>query len=52
MKVLVQTAMVFFGTLLAVALIALGEPARVEVQMVQAVPQQADTMLALVATPR
>jgi hypothetical protein len=36
MKLLVQSTMVFFGTLLAAALVALGEPASAEVQMVQA----------------
>jgi hypothetical protein len=36
MKLLVESAMVFFGTLLAAALVALGEPAQAEVEMVQA----------------
>ena len=40
MKLLVQSTVVFFGTLLAAALVALGEPANAEVQMVQA-PQDA-----------
>jgi hypothetical protein len=35
MKLLVQSSMVFFGTLLAAALVALGQPASSEVQMVQ-----------------
>ena len=35
MKHVIQSAMVFFGTLLAAALVALGEPAEAEVQMVQ-----------------
>jgi hypothetical protein len=52
MKVLLQSSMVFFGTLLAAGLIALGEPARVEVQMVQAAPQHAGTVVALVAPAR
>lgn len=52
MKVLLQSTMVFFGTLLAAALIALGEPAHVEVTMVQAAPQQADTVIALVSAAR
>jgi hypothetical protein len=43
MKLFVQTAMVFFGTLLAAALVALGEPASVEVQMAH--PAAAETML-------
>jgi hypothetical protein len=41
MKLFVQSAMVFFGTLLAAALVALGEPAAAEVQMaVQAPPAE------------
>ena len=28
MKLLIQSAMIFFGTLMAAALVALGEPAR------------------------
>ena len=35
MKLVVQSTMVFFGTLLAAALVALGEPASAEVRMVQ-----------------
>lgn len=38
MKLFVQTSMIFFGTLLAAALVALGEPGSAEVQMVQAAP--------------
>jgi hypothetical protein len=42
MKLLLQTAMIFFGTLLAAALVALGEPASAEVQMaVQSTPSSA-----------
>ena len=33
MKILVQSAMVFLGALVAAALVALGEPATAEVQM-------------------
>ena len=33
MKLFVQTAIVFFGTLLAAGLVALGEPGTAEVQM-------------------
>ena len=33
MKLFVQSAIVFFGTLLAAALVALGEPGNAEVQM-------------------
>ena len=41
MKLLVQSAIVFFGTLIAAALVALGEPGTAEVQMaVQAPPPQ------------
>jgi hypothetical protein len=40
MKLFVQTTMVFFGTLLAAALVALGEPGSAEVQMVQAAPAE------------
>ena len=39
MKLFVQSAIVFFGTLLAAALVAVGQPASAEVQMmVQASP--------------
>jgi hypothetical protein len=41
MKLFVQSTMVFFGTLLAAALVALGQPASAEVQMVA----QPDTAL-------
>jgi hypothetical protein len=44
MKLLVQSVMVFFGTLLAAALVALGQPASAEVQMV-AQPGPVDTVL-------
>ena len=46
MKIAVQSLMIFFGTLMAAALVALGEPANAEVAMVQAVAlpvQVADT---------
>jgi hypothetical protein len=43
MKLFVQTSIVFFGTLLAAALVALGQPASAEVQMVQSSP--VDTVL-------
>jgi hypothetical protein len=33
MKLLLQSSMVFFGTLIAAALVALGQPASAEVQM-------------------
>lgn len=38
MKLFVQSAMVFLGTLLAAALVALGEPAEAEVQMAMQAP--------------
>ena len=40
MKLFVQSIMVFLGTLLAAALVALGEPASKEVQMVQQPPAE------------
>ncbi len=43
MKLLVQSTLVFFGTLLAAALVALGEPASAEIRMVQA--PQADAIV-------
>ncbi len=43
MKLFVQTSMIFFGTLLAAALVALGEPASGEVQMVA--PHALDQLL-------
>ena len=33
MKLLIQSAMIFFGTLMAAAVVALGEPAKVEAGM-------------------
>ena len=46
MKLVLQSAIVFFGTLLAAALVALGEPGNAEVQMaVQAPPS--DVLVAL-----
>lgn len=42
MKLIVQTAIVFFGTLLAAALVAFGEPGQAEVAMVTPPP---DTVL-------
>ena len=33
MKLFVQSTMIFFGTLLAAALVALGDPGQAEVQM-------------------
>lgn len=45
MKLLLQTAIVFFGTLLAAALVAWGEPATAEVEM--AVQPSAETVASL-----
>ncbi len=35
MKLLLQSAMIFFGTLMAAAVVALGEPAQADVAMAQ-----------------
>lgn len=35
MKLLIQTAMIFFGTLLCAAVVALGEPGKAEVALVR-----------------
>jgi hypothetical protein len=43
MKLFVQSAMVFFGTLLAAGLVALGQPGSAEVQMAH--PSGAGTVL-------
>jgi hypothetical protein len=45
MKLFVQSVMIFFGTLLAAGLVALGEPGSAEVRMVEA-PASAGTMFA------
>lgn len=47
MKLAFQSAVVFFATLLAAALVALGEPGNAEVQMVVQTPPAADTVVAL-----
>lgn len=47
MKHVIQSAMVFFGTLLAAALVALGEPAEAEVQMVVQTPPSAEMVVGL-----
>jgi hypothetical protein len=49
MKVLLQSTVVFFGTLLAAALIALGAPAEAEVRMAQTAPQADAVLVALLA---
>ena len=33
MKLLIQSAMIFFGTLMAAAVVALGEPAKVDIAL-------------------
>jgi hypothetical protein len=45
MKLFVQTAMIFFGTLLAAGLVALGEPGSAELRMVRE-PASAGAMVA------
>ena len=47
MKLFVQSAIVFFGTLLAAALVALGEPGNAEVQMASATGPSTATVVAL-----
>ena len=47
MKLFIQTTMIFFGTLLAAALVALGEPATAEVQMTVQSPPPAGVMVSL-----
>lgn len=49
MKLFLQSTIVFFGTLLAAALIALGAPGSAEVHMAQSGP--VDTMLVSLLTP-
>jgi hypothetical protein len=44
MKLLVQSAMIFFGTLLAAALVALGAPGDAEVQMAAQTPPTASVV--------
>ena len=47
MKLFVQSAMVFFGTLLAAALVALGEPGNAEVQMASQTGSSASVVVSL-----
>jgi hypothetical protein len=47
MKLLLQTTIVFFGTLLAAALVALGEPGTAEVQMASQTGSSAATVVSL-----
>jgi hypothetical protein len=47
MKLVFQSTVVLFATLLAAALVALGEPGNAEVQMVVQTPPAADTVVAL-----
>lgn len=46
MKFVLPSAIVFLGTLLAAALVALGEPATAEVQMTVQTPPAAETVVA------
>ena len=46
MKLVLQSAIVFFGTLIAAALVALGEPASAEIQMATQ-PPPADMVVSL-----
>lgn len=41
MKLLIQSAMIFFGTLMAAAVVALGEPERADVALVVSPVQSA-----------
>ena len=50
MKVLVQTAMVFAGTVMAAALIVLGEPAQAELQIARTAPQADAVIVSLLET--
>jgi heme/copper-type cytochrome/quinol oxidase subunit 3 len=47
MKLFIQSTMIFFGTLLAAALVALGQPAAAEVQMTQAATPPAEMVVSL-----
>lgn len=47
MKLFLQSTMVFFGTLLAAALVALGEPGSAEVQMATQSQPAAETVVSL-----
>jgi hypothetical protein len=47
MKLFVQSTIVFFGTLLAAALVALGEPATAEVRMIAQAEPAASTVASL-----
>jgi len=46
MKLFIQSTMIFFGTLLAAALVALGEPGTAEVRMAQSATPPAGEMVA------
>jgi hypothetical protein len=47
MKLFVQSAMIFFGTLLAAALVAIGEPGAAAVQMASAPAPEVVALLGL-----
>ena len=51
MKLFLQTSMIFFGTLLAAALVALGAPASAEVQMVGAASSYDTVLVSLMEKP-
>lgn len=47
MKLLLQSAIVFFGTLIAAALVALGAPGNAEVEMAVQTSPAAETVVSL-----
>jgi hypothetical protein len=49
MKLLVETSVVFFGTLLAAALMALGAPGHAELEMAHAAPAYETVLASLFA---
>ncbi|MFC5498309.1 hypothetical protein ACFPOE_12260 [Caenimonas terrae] len=44
MKLLIQSAMIFFGTLLAAAVVALGEPAQADTPFASSAPVQSASL--------
>jgi hypothetical protein len=46
MKLLIRSTMIFFGTMMAAAVVALGEPAQAEVAMTSGFMQPADQTVA------
>ena len=51
MKLFIESLMIFFGTLLTAALVALGEPANAELAIAQAAIQQAQPVPEPTAAP-